>query len=309
MDTLTLEATSVGVIGYGEVGKIFAAALEGRGAKTVGAWDLNFADPDKADAERAHAAAARVRACASNAELMQASDLVFSAVTASHTHEAAREAARHARPGMVFVDLNSASPRTKTRCAALLEERGARYVEASIMTSVPPYGLRVPMLLGGPHAEDVAPRLRAWGLDATAQSDTLGVVSAIKMCRSVIVKGLEAIVIEGFTAARAYGVEDAVLASLAETFPGVDWEKEGTYFFQRVIRHGTRRADEMREAAATVSEVGAREHMAAATARRQRWVAALAKDGAFAGPADGWRSHADAALRAMAEGAPGQGLG
>src|SRR5690606_12506075 len=118
------------------------------------------------------------------------------------------EAARHVRAGTVFLDLNSASPGTKQRAAAALEAAGAQYVEAGVMTSVPPYGIRVPMLLGGPAAAALAETLSAWGMDARAVSDRLGVASAIKMSRSVMIKGLEALVIEAYTNARAYGVED-----------------------------------------------------------------------------------------------------
>jgi 3-hydroxyisobutyrate dehydrogenase-like beta-hydroxyacid dehydrogenase len=101
------------------------------------------------------------------------------------------------------------------------------------------------------------------------------------MCRSVMIKGLEAMVIESFTAARAYGVEDAVLASLKETFPGIDWEKQGAYFFQRVIEHGRRRAEEMREVAETVREMGLTPWSAGGTAERQAWVADRADEGVF----------------------------
>jgi len=153
----------------------------------------------------------------------------------------------------------------------------------------------VPMLVGGPDAAALVPTLAALGFAATVASATLGVASAIKMCRSVIVKGMEAIVIESFVAARRYGVEDDVLASLVETFPGIDWEKSGSYFFSRVVRHGKRRAEEMREAAAAVREVGLEPLMAGAIADRQAWVAELARLDTFAGadPEAGWRGLAD----------------
>ena len=124
------------------------------------------------------------------------------------------------------------------------------------MTSVPPYRIKVPLLLGGGGARELAPLLVELGFNAKVASEELGIASAVKMCRSVMIKGLEAIVIECFTTARAYGVEDAVLASLAETYPGIDWEKQGAYFFQRVIEHGRRRSEEVREVAETVREIG-----------------------------------------------------
>jgi 3-hydroxyisobutyrate dehydrogenase-like beta-hydroxyacid dehydrogenase len=208
-----------------------------------------------------------------------------------------------------FLDFNSASPGAKIRAAGLIETAGGRYVEGAVMTSVPPHRIRVPLLLGGPNAAAIVPLLAELGFAAKLHSDRLGVASATKMCRSVMIKGLEAMVIESFTTARHHGVEDAVIASLQETFPGIDWEGQGAYFFQRVIEHGRRRAEEVREVAQTVREAGLAPHSAAGTAERQAWMADLADAGvfgqrgepAFARSAD-WRVEADRILKAHAAG-------
>lgn len=300
MQKFTLQSTAVGLIGYGEVGKIFTAALRANGARAVSAWDRLFTDGGCATVHQARAEEAGIHGCDGLADLLGQCDLVFSAVTASQTLAVAREAAEHLKQGTVFVDLNSASPQTKRDCAAAIEAAGGRYVEAAVMSSVPPHGLRVPMLLGGPHALEMAPVLCDWGLDAKAASPELGVASAIKMCRSVIIKGMEALVVESFTAARAYGVEDEVLASLQETMPGIDWEQQGSYFFERVIQHGQRRSEEMVESAATMADVGIGSSMAAAASQRQAWTAALARQGALTGPAGAWRARADEILAAVA---------
>jgi 3-hydroxyisobutyrate dehydrogenase-like beta-hydroxyacid dehydrogenase len=147
------------------------------------------------------------------------------------------------KKGAFFLDFNSASPGAKQRAAAIIDAAGGRYVEGAVMTSIPPYRIKVPLLLGGAGADALAPLLSALGFNARVASKELGVSSAVKMCRSIMIKGLEAMTIECFTTARAYGVEDAVLASLKETFPGIDWEKQGAYFFQRAIEHGRRRAE------------------------------------------------------------------
>ena len=292
-------AQHIGLIGYGEVGKIFAAGLCGQpGVAGVSAWDLTFARADTRAAETARAQQAGVGAQPSMAALCGASDLVISAVTASNTLAVAAEAAAHIRQGTLFLDLNSASPGTKQQCAALVDGAGAHYVEAGVMTSVPPYGIRVPMLLGGAQAAALAERLAGWGMDATAVSDRLGVASAIKMSRSVMIKGLEALVIEAYATARAYGVEDHVLPTLQETFPSIDWATQGAYFFSRVVQHGQRRAEEMREAARTVAEAGFEPLMASAIAAKQQWVADQARAGAFADVPQGapWQAYADALL-------------
>ena len=295
-----MQFQTIGLVGYGEVGKIFSAGLKTQnGVHSMGAWDLKFERASVQVAEHAHAAHAGVVAHSSCRALCEASDMVISAVTASNTLAVATEVSKYIRPGSLFLDLNSASPGTKQRCAAFIESQGAHYVEAGVMTSVPPYGVRTPMLLGGAKAAELALILNSWGMDAKVVSEKLGVASAIKMCRSVMIKGLEALVIESYTTARAYGVEDHVLPTLAETFPSIDWEQTGAYFFSRVAKHGQRRAEEMCESAITVSEAGFEPYMASAIAAKQQWVADQSKAGVFNGLDNDarWQDYADKLLK------------
>lgn len=258
----------IGFVGYGEVGRILAEDLRKRG-RAISAYDVKLEQPASAAPLRAHADEHGVILAASHVDLASQCDFIISAVTASQAVPVAQACAPAMQPGGWFLDFNSASPGAKQRAAALIDAAGGRYVEGAVMTSLPPYRIKVPLLLGGPGAGELAPLLVTLGFDAKVASDQLGVASAVKMCRSVMIKGLEAMVIESFTTARAYGVEDAVLASLAETFPGIDWEKQGAYFFQRVIEHGRRRSEEVREVAETVREVGLSPWSAAGTAERQ----------------------------------------
>jgi 3-hydroxyisobutyrate dehydrogenase-like beta-hydroxyacid dehydrogenase len=291
----------VGLVGYGEVGRILAEDLRKTGI-TVSAYDLKLGGA-AAGPLREHAAGIGVTLARSHAELASKADLIVSAVTASQDVAVAEACAPHIKPGTWFLDFNSASPGAKQRAGALIDGAGGRYVEGAVMTSIPPYRIRVPLLLGGTQAKALEPLLNALGFDAKFSADRLGVASATKMCRSIMIKGLEAMVIEAYTTARAYGVEDAVLASLKETFPGVDWEKQGAYFFQRVIEHGRRRAEEVREVAETVREIGLDPLSATGTAERQAWVADLADAGLFGtrGAKDfarstDWRTEADRIL-------------
>ena len=292
---------NVGLVGYGEVGRILAEDLRKQDVK-VTAYDLKLGNAQAA-ALRDHAVTHGVALAASHADLTAKADFVVSAVTASQAVPVAQACAPAIKPGSFFLDFNSSSPGAKRRAAALIDGNRGRYVEGAVMTSIPPYRIKVPLLLGGAGAKELAPLLVELGFDAKVASEKLGVASAVKMCRSVMIKGMEAMVIESFTTARAYGVEDAVLASLTETFPSINWEKQGAYFFQRVIEHGRRRSEEVREVAETVREAGLTPWSAQGTAERQAWVADLADDGlfgpkgteTFARSAD-WRTEADRIL-------------
>jgi len=298
----------VGLIGYGEVGRILAEDLRALDV-AVSAFDLKLADETAAAPLRRHAAAQGVTLAASHAEVAAGCELLISAVTASQAVAVARACAPGLAAGTFFLDFNSASPGAKLRAAEIIDGAGGRYVEGAVMTSVPPYRIRVPLLLGGPHAAALAPALASLGFEAQIADVRLGVASATKMCRSVMIKGMEALVIESLTTARHYGVENAVLASLYETFPGIDWEKQAAYFFQRVIQHGRRRSEEVREVAQTVREAGLVPWSAAGTAERQAWIADLADAGLFgdraapefARSAD-WRTEADRILGSLGKG-------
>jgi 3-hydroxyisobutyrate dehydrogenase-like beta-hydroxyacid dehydrogenase len=298
------------LIGYGEVGRIVAEDLRAQGVD-VCTHDTKLAATGAATlAMHEHAARQGVTLATSHASAVKEAELVISAVTASQAVHVARACADGAlKQGAYFLDLNSASPGAKIEAARVIHAKAGRYVEGAVMTSLPPYRIKVPLILGGPHASELEPHLVKLGFAPKVGSATLGVASATKMCRSVMIKGLEAMVIESFTTARFYGVEDAVLMSLKETFPGIDWEKQGAYFFQRVIEHGRRRAEEMREVAQTVREAGLEPWSAQGTAERQSWMADLADGQTFGDRASqgfarsaNWRTEADRLL-AHAKGA------
>ncbi|HZF79393.1 MAG TPA: DUF1932 domain-containing protein [Rubrivivax sp.] len=291
----------IAFIGYGEVGRILAEDLRRQGV-AVSAYDIKLDGAGELTLQQ-HAMQHGVRLVASHTDAARGADLVVSAVTASQAVAVAEAAAPGLSSGSFFLDFNSASPGAKMRAAGIVNAAGGRYVEGAVMTSLQPYRIKVPLLLGGPDAAALQPQLAALGFAARVADERLGVASATKMCRSIIIKGLEAMVIESFTTARHYGVEDAVIASLQETFPGIDWEKQAAYFFQRVIEHGRRRSEEVREVAVTVSEAGLKPHSAAGTAERQAWVADLADAGVFGARgaatfarSNDWRVEADRIL-------------
>lgn len=259
----------VALIGFGEVGRILAEDLSGKDLG-LSAFDLKFADA--ASAPSASARATGVWAAATATDAVAGCDLVISAVTAAQTLAAAKAAAGALANNAVFLDLNSASPGVKRQASEAIHAAGARYVEAAVMSPVPPKRIATSMLFGGPHAEAFLLEAHALGFSSASMfSADIGKASAAKMCRSVMVKGIEALLSESLLAARAYDVEDTVLKSLDDLFPGPDWPVLARYMISRTLEHGTRRAEEMREAARTVAEAGLDPHMSSATAERQAW--------------------------------------
>ena len=261
--------TTIALIGLGEVGRVLAEELAP--SARITAWDTAFSDPASHASCNRRDLGLEVRRDAGSA--VSGADVVFSAVTAANSVRAAESVAAGGS-GAWFVDVNSSSPGHKQAAAAAIDAAGGRYVEAAVMSPIEPKRLAAPILLGGPHAADFAPFARGFGFTGMeVYSDVIGPAAATKLCRSVVVKGLEALLTEAMLAARTWGVEDRVLASLSNMVPAADWPALAAYMISRSLEHGTRRAEEMREAAHTVAETGVTPWMARATAQRQDWAA------------------------------------
>jgi 3-hydroxyisobutyrate dehydrogenase-like beta-hydroxyacid dehydrogenase len=261
----------IALVGFGEVGQTLAEDLAGKAAVSV--WDIAFADPESPASRALPRHQVRVGRDAPDA--VRDAELVVSAVTADQDLDAARSVGPGLASGAIFLDLNSCSPGQKQASAAAVEAARGRYVEAAVMSPIGPRRIASPMLLGGPHAAEFADRAAPLGFTgARPYSERIGQAAATKLCRSVMIKGIEALLTESMLAARHYGVEQEVLGSLSDLLPLPDWEQTARYMISRSLEHGTRRAEEMREAARTVEEAGVAGLMSRAIAERQDWAAA-----------------------------------
>ena len=261
-------------IGFGEAGQTISRGLVAQAKPAIRAYDILFGQPAGAPLEAA-ARSLGVALARDHVDAVREAELVMLTVTASSSLDAARSCLPGLRQGQLFLDMNSVSPQRKIETAALVAPTGAAYVDVAVMAPAAPYLHKVPCLIGGPGAAALAPRAAALGMKMELVADDVGQACAIKMFRSIVVKGLEALLVESMTASAEYGVEDRVLASLKETWPGIDWQKLSGYMIERVVTHGKRRAAEMREVSETLRSIGMEPTMAAATAVRQQWVANL----------------------------------
>ncbi len=268
----------IAFIGFGEVGQRFARELVAAGVD-VTVHDVLFADAARAPALRDAAANAGAHVAAGAGEACRGQDIVISAVTADSAVEAAREAAAHLRAGQVYVDLNSVSPTTKQEIAAQLAGSGADFVEFAVMAPVAAKGVGTGILAGGGRAAEVAALLNPLGFAIEAVSDDIGVASATKLCRSIVIKGMEALMVDLMMITRKTGVGPGVLASLRASYPGMDWDSVLAVMPTRVARHGVRRAAEMREVARMMEENGLSGALAEAiAARHETYARAVAQD-------------------------------
>lgn len=263
---------SIGFIGFGEAARAFQQTLAAHDpALRFCAYDILLGEPGMHDAM----AGCGVKVAQTPAALADV-DWIVSAVTADQSLAAVEAVAPHLRAGQCVIDINSVSPGRKRASAALVEARRARYLDMAVMAPVHPRGHRTPTLIAGPAAGGLESELKRLDFSFRVAGEAVGAATAIKMVRSLFVKGLEAVTVECLLAAQASGCFDEVYASLARDFPGLGWPDFAAYEFERTLRHGRRRAAEMRESAATIAELGLNGALAAEVAEVQERMGAAA---------------------------------
>lgn len=263
------------IIGFGEAGQAIAEGLrtEGQGP-AITCYDIKTHDPALAPTLDHAATQLGVRNAPSLADAVAQADAVFSTVTAGSALAVAEAVAgipADERPVLqTFFDMNSVAPSTKQQEASLLEAVGVAYIDTAVMAPIHPRLHRTPILLAGPDAQDQLQRLTGWGMDAQVVGSAVGRASSIKMLRSVMIKGLEALTAEMGLAAEKAGVSEEVIASLNASFPGTDWGQKTAYNLERMTTHGVRRAEEMEEVVKTLRDLGISPELTEGTVRRQR---------------------------------------
>ena len=265
----------VSFIGFGEAGQAIASGLRDAGIERIAAWDILF--PHASGARlKAAGETMGVRLANSAAEAVAETDMIISAVTAASSLEAARSVEHHLSGAPYYLDINSVSPGRKQATAKLLGEK-ARYVDVAVIAPIHPLRHKTPLLIAGPHAEAVSPLLNELEMKLTVVGADTGRAAGIKMIRSVMIKGIEALTLECFLAASRAGVLDEVTVSLKNNYPSLDWSKIADYNLERMASHGERRAAEMEESATTLRELGLDPLMVDATVKRQREMGAIGK--------------------------------
>jgi 3-hydroxyisobutyrate dehydrogenase-like beta-hydroxyacid dehydrogenase len=263
-------------IGFGEAGQAIAAGLREAGIESIAAWDILFPKDEGARLKQAGEKMG-ARLASSAADAVANSDIIVAAVTASSSLAAAQSVAPHISGNPYYLDINSVSPGRKKETAHLLEGT-ARYVDVAILAPIHPKRHQTPLLLAGPYARAVMPLLiDELEMQGTIASDEIGAAAALKMIRSVMIKGIEALTAECFMAAQRAGIVEEVAASLKNNYPGLDWPSVIDYNLERMASHGIRRADEMEQSAITLTELGVTPLMTNGTVARQRELGELGK--------------------------------
>ncbi|GEO16128.1 NAD(P)-dependent oxidoreductase [Microvirga aerophila] len=259
----------IAIIGFGEAGQSISRGLA-PSASQVTAYDLRFQGADRAKLLQ-QAQDDGVLTQDRLVDAVAGADVILSTVVANVALKVGTDVADVLSPGQAFVDLNSVSPRTKQAISQKIANSGADFVEGAVMARVGADGHKTPILLAGPKATSLAGRLNGIGMNTEAVGETIGQASASKMLRSIMAKGISALLLECLIAAHRYNIVDRILDSIGTSFPGIDWDKTSTYYLGRIALHGTRMGAEMKEVADTLSDVDIDPILALAIGERIAW--------------------------------------
>lgn len=262
---------NIALIGCGEAAEALSEPLR---EQIQGVWDIKLLDDSHGMRERI--GRLNMRPADSVEDAVSGADLVISLVTADQAQPACEAAAPHLKEGALYLECNSCSPGTKKHNAAIIEQHGGKLVDVAIMSPVNPARINTPLLLSGQQAAKLCDWLSSHGYNAKYFANEIGQASAVKMTRSIMIKGMEALTAECLLTAKKLGIDDTIIASLDGSFPGFDWMKRGGYNLERMAQHGIRRAAEMREVAITVAEAELPNEMTQATVAWQQRLGELA---------------------------------
>ena len=293
-------APRVGIIGFGEVGSTLGRGLRGEGLEAVVAADAAMDDPTFGSLIRRRAEEARVELLPSNAEVAEVSDLILVAVPGYQALGAAEQAAPGLRKGQLYVDVGSASPRVKHALAEVVERAGASPIDVAILTSPLMDGHHIATLAAGSAAAEYRDLMTPYGFKVEVVGERPGQAAAIKMLRSVLMKGMEALLLESLLAARRHGVEDIVLGTVASFMDKGSFAEMANFLVTTDAIHSGRRAHEADMMAEVVEEVGITPRLSPAIAETLHWSTSLGMKEHFGGevPKE-WKTVIDAMLERM----------
>ena len=274
----------LGFIGFGEAAFSISLGLVDKSDKPIKAFDQLQSEPTKSPYLIARTKKTGVVLCRSLDELIAESDILISTVTANASLKVATKAGMLLSSKHFYLDLNSVSPKTKMKAALAIENpRGAQFIEGAVMAAVPPLRNKVPILLSGPSVPAFIKKMAPFDFNFSHIGSKFGQAAAIKMFRSIIIKGIESLLQESLLAASEYDAGELVLQSIQDSYSEINWKQLASYLLRRTTIHGKRRVQEMEQVIETLKDLNVEPIMAKAISNRLKKVAKLGLQYSFAG--------------------------
>ena len=261
----------IGFIGFGGAAYGLAKGLRQEGLTGIYYFDALWDTQPNSDVILRHATETGAVFTESIAALIEEVEIVISCVTGSVALLVAKEAAPYLEKYHLFVDVNTASPKTMEVVGDVIQKNGADFVDVAMLGGIPAFLHRVPSLASGSGAERFKAAMDPYGMDITCVGDEPGQASAIKMFRSVFMKGFLALLMEMLNGTHRYNVDSVVLDSITKTMEKKGFLETVRMQMAKGVINAERMSHEMEEVIATYAEMGLPATMSAATREKLKW--------------------------------------
>ena len=254
----------LGILGFGEAGLRFAQDLSQAGLTDIVAYSRSGAKEAPDGPLHAQAAAAGAQLVKTPRALCKNTDVILALTPGKAALAAVRSVQKHLHPEQIYVDMSSGAVKTMEQAAQMLEGK-ARFVDAAIMSPVPLNGIKGVVAASGADAEAFRALLEPYGMNVKVVGNRPGGASAMKLIRSVCMKGLSAVLLESLEAAERYGVLEATATDLAASFDERPFMQNMKRYVCGTAVHAERRVHEMADALALLDALGSSNRMTKAT--------------------------------------------
>ncbi len=243
---MSAESLRLGLLGYGEAAARFAKDFSQAGISHIVAYSRSGAKAQPGDLVYERAQAAGVTLVKTVATLAKKSDIIIVLTPGKAALAALKKIHKHLRPDHLYVDASTNSAAAMEKAAAIVGD-SARFVDASIMGPVDLMGMKAPIVASGPHAAAFRELMTPHGMVINVVGSQAGDASAMKLIRSVLMKGLAAILLETMEAAQRRNILDAVIEDCSVTFNDIPFQKIIRRYVGGTAVHCERRIHEMKE--------------------------------------------------------------
>lgn len=238
------EVRNIGIVGYGEVGKVFAGGLI-QNNFDVHVYDLLT--------EQGHEEVLKdiknkgATPALSISDLVNKSEVILLLVNSAATKDVIASITKTKQKPLTIIDLTTSKPYTKKNCKIEIENYHpeAIYIDGAIMGTVATEGFNVPLLLASENEEIMLTIKKELTMNIKILVGEVGKAASIKLIRSVFMKGLEALLLESMIAAKKYNVDQNVMESISMTLNNNDFNKFGEALIKTHVIHKNRRYKEI----------------------------------------------------------------
>ena len=263
----------LGFIRFGEVSYELSRGFKSEGLTGIVAYEPLRDDPKYGPLVRERSASAAVELLPTPADVVRASDVIIAAVPGSRALQAAESVIAALDGNKIYADVSTSSPTTKAKIAELLAPTGAGFVDGALMGGLTQQRHKVPTLISGSGADRFIEQMAPSNMNLSKVSDKAGDAIAVKLVRSVYMKGIATLQMEMLEAAYKLQVQDLVIPSIAGSVENKRFMDLMNFLVPASAIHAERQTHEMADCMVMLEDLGIRPTMTEATMKKLKWLA------------------------------------